>query len=206
MEYRAVGNRCAVILDVLNLPISHEEALNIIKYDAGFFVVDIDLVMLARRCIGISQYRRGALYSDAPRVVDCSSFVKWLYGQRGVWLPRRTIQQCKYGEAINVNEIIAGDVVFTSGWIDWYDVDPVNGIGHAGIATGEGTIVHALSKEAGVVEEPLESFLGNTKRQLRGVRRYISKDVQVLTLEAASGIEVETSDDIRWLILQWLPK
>ncbi|KKQ94039.1 MAG: hypothetical protein UT20_C0041G0007, partial [Candidatus Levybacteria bacterium GW2011_GWA1_39_11] len=142
MEYRAVGNRCAVILDSLHLPISHEETLIILNHK-GFVLVEVDIIALARQCIGISQYRRGARPSEAPLVVDCSSFIKWLYAQRGIWLPRRSIQQRELGEVVNLDELVAGDVVFISGRIDYYHDDPANGVGHVGIATGYGTVVHA---------------------------------------------------------------
>ena len=86
VEYRAVENRCAVILDSLGLSISREETLTILNRK-GFAVVAVNIISLARRCIGTSQYRRGARLSEAPAVFDCSSFTKWLYGKRGIWLP-----------------------------------------------------------------------------------------------------------------------
>ena len=202
MEYRAVGNRCAVILDSLHLPISHEETLIILNHK-GFVLVEVDIIALARQCIGISQYRRGARPSEAPLVVDCSSFIKWLYAQRGIWLPRRSIQQRELGEVVNLDELVAGDVVFISGRIDYYHDDPANGVGHVGIATGYGTVVHAADRKVNVVESPLDKFVGETK--FRGARRYISQNVEVLTFETPLNREVEVADDIKWIILQQLP-
>lgn len=203
MEYRAVGNRCAVILDSLYLPISHEETLVVLSHK-GFTLVEVNIIALARQCIGASQYRRGAKPSEAPAIVDCSSFMKWLYAMRGIWLPRRSIQQRELGEAVNLDELVAGDVVFVSGWIDYYHDDPANGVGHVGIATGDGTVVHAVDRKANVVETSLDKFVGKTK--FRGARRYIPKGVEVLTLETPLNREVEIADDIRWIILQSLPK
>jgi len=202
MEYRAVGNRCAVMFDSLDLPISHDETLTILVQN-GFGVVEVDIIALARRCIGTSQYRRGAKPSEAPIVVDCSSFMKWLYAQRGIWLPRRSIQQRELGEAINLDDLIAGDVVFVSGKIDYYYNDPTNGVGHVGIATSVGTVIHAANKEFNVVESPLEMFVG--KKMFRGARRYIPQKAEVLTLSTPTDREVETADDIRWIVLQSLP-
>jgi len=202
MEYRAVGNRCAVILDSLHLPISHEETLIILNHK-GFVLVEVDIIALARQCIGISQYRRGARPSEAPLVVDCSSFIKWLYAQRGIWLPRRSIQQRELGEVVNLDELVAGDAVFISGRIDYYHDDPANGVGHVGIATGYGTVVHAADRKVNVVESPLDKFVGETK--FRGARRYISQNVEVLTFETPLNREVEVADDIKWIILQQLP-
>ena len=202
MEYRAVGSRCAVILDSLHLPISREEALAILNHK-GFVLVEVDIIALARQCIGTSQYRRGARPSEAPTVVDCSSFIKWLYAQRGIWLPRRSIQQRELGEVVNLDELVTGDVVFISGRIDYYHDDPANGVGHVGIATGYGTVVHAADRKVNVVESPLDKFVGETK--FRGARRYIPQNVEVLTFETPLNREVEVADDIKWIILQQLP-
>ncbi|MDO8463016.1 MAG: NlpC/P60 family protein [bacterium] len=170
----------------------------------GFTLIEVDIIALARQCIGTSQYRRGAKLSEAPAVIDCSSFMKWLYAMRGIWLPRRSIQQRELGEVINLDELVAGDVVFVSGWIDYYHDDPANGVGHVGIATGDGTVMHAADRKANVVETPLDKFVGRTK--FRGARRYVPKDVEVLTFETPRNSEVEIADDIRWIILQSLPK
>lgn len=203
MEYRAVGNRCAVILDSLHLPISRKEILTALK-DKDFALVEVDIISLARQCIATSRYRRGARPSEAPAIVDCSSFIKWLYGQRGIWLPRRSIQQRELGEAVNLDELVAGDVVFVSGWIDYYQDDPVDGVGHVGIATGDRTIIHAANKKAGIIESPLEKFVG--KNEFRGARRYLPRNAEVLTFETPGKREVEIADDFRWIILQSLPR
>lgn len=201
MEYRAVENRCAVIIDSLRLPISREETLVMLN-KKGFALVEVDIIALARQCIGKSQYRRGARFSEAPAIVDCSSFIKWLYAMRGIWLPRRSIQQRELGETVNLDKLIAGDVVFVSGWIDYYHDDPANGVGHVGIATGVGTVIHAANNKANIIESPLDKFADKT--DFRGARRYVPKDIEVLTLKTPIGREVETSDDIKWIILQSL--
>lgn len=203
MEYRSVGNRCAVLLDSFQLPISRKEALAILV-NKGFAVMAVDIVGFARQCVGHSEYRRGARLSEAPRIVDCSSFVKWLYAQRGIWLPRRSIQQRGLGEAINFGEIDSGDLVFVSGWIDYYIDNPAEGVGHVGVATGDGTVIHASNPLEKVTETPLQRFVGRTR--FRGARRYVPRDHEVLTLEIPPHREVETAEDIKWVILQSLPK
>jgi len=200
MQYRAVGNRCAVNLRSLNLPMSDKEALAILA-SKGFEVLDVDLITLARQCIETSKYRRGARPSDAPLIVDCSSFVKWVYGQLGLWLPRRSIQQRELGKSIPIHKITKGDVIFVSGWIDYYYNDPSDGVGHVGIATGEGSVIHAANKNENVMESSIDSFIDRIK--FRGARRYISRNT--ITLKTPPEREVETSDDIRWIILQSLP-
>jgi hypothetical protein len=201
MQYRAVLNRCAVHVPSLNLSISPEDALRILR-NKGFKVLEVDMLVLARSCIGTSVYRRGARPSEAPATVDCSSFIKWLYGQRGIWLPRRSIQQRGCGIPVSVDEIRAGDVVFFSGWIDYYDTNPEDGVGHVGIATGEETVIHAANRDKGVVESRLHYFV---EGKFRGVRRYLPDDT-VLTLETPHERGVETSDDLRWIVVQSLGK
>ena len=203
MEYRAVGNRCAVILDSLYLPIPDEEAL-VVLAQKGFKVVHVDIIVLARKCIGVSRYHRGARLSEAPDIVDCSSFVKWLYAQRGIWLPRRSIQQRELGEVVHLHDLAAGDLIFTSGQIDYYHNNPSDGVGHVGIATGDTTVVHAANRKTNVIESSLDAFVD--KKNFRGARRYLPKGMEVLTLEIPAGREVEIADDMRWIILQSLPK
>lgn len=202
MNYQAVGNRCAVNLKSLELPIAEQQAFEILG-QKGFEKKEVDIIKIARTCIGKSQYRRGARLHETPDFFDCSSFIKWLYGQRGIWLPRRSIQQRELGEAIEPGDIVAGDIIFTSGWIDYYLNDPSDGVGHVGIATDDGTVIHAANRKAGIVETSVEHFI--VKEKFRGIRRYIPKDADVITLLTPPHREVETSDDIRWIILQSLP-
>lgn len=203
MEYRAVNNRCAVNIASLRLPVSNQEAIKILS-NKGFRIVEVDIIALARSCIKTSTYIRGAKPSEAPMIVDCSSFVKWLYGQCGIWLPRLSIQQRELGVSTPIDKVIAGDVVFVSGCIDYYQTDPGDGVGHVGIVTGEGTIIHAVNRKTRVTESSLEGFIGKSK--FRGVKRYIPKDQVVFTFEIPPNREVETENDFRWIVLQSLPK
>lgn len=201
MEYRAVGNKCAVVFEDLELPVNLEEAIAILK-KIGFRVIDVDFISLARSCIGKSVYCRGALPQKAPKAVDCSGFVKWLYGEKGIWLPRRSIQQRDVGHIVNVSNIKAGDLVFTSGYIDYYYSNSKDGVGHVGIATNDGTVIHAASKNHGVVETSFVEFVGKERQKLRGIRRYVYDHSPVITVESPSHRIIETSSDLRWIILQ----
>ena len=201
MEYRAVGYRCAVNIDSLQLPISKGEILSILVAKK-FKVFEIDIVALARSCVGVSHYYRGARLFEAPTIFDCSSFIKWLYGQCGIWLPRRSIQQRELGESIELNQVASGDVVFVSGSTDYYPDDPADGVGHVGIATGNNTVIHAGNKRVGVIESSLDAFVENGK--FRGVRRYIPKHREIIILKTPIDREVEVADDIIWIVLQSL--
>jgi peptidoglycan endopeptidase LytE len=111
MVFRAVGNRCAVDLQTLNLPVDQEEALKILV-KAGLAPIAVDLIQLARSLLK-AKYRRGAYLWLAPKVFDCYSFTKYLYGQRGIWLPRRSIQQRERGSPVGIHnplQLVGGGV------------------------------------------------------------------------------------------------
>ncbi len=199
MIFRAVGNRCAVILESLKLPMSNEQALEALRLK-GFKVVHVNILSIARKYIGHAQYLRGVSVSKAPDVIDCSSYMKWLYAHLGIWIPRRSVQQRWHGEPVGVDDVAALDLVFTTGFKNYYIDDHSDGVGHVGMVTESRTVIHAASKEHGLMETPIASFLIDIKH--RGIRRYIPKGAPVITLEVPAGTDIETSDDIRWLLVQ----
>jgi len=58
------------------------------------------------------------------------------------------------------------------------------------------------TKKINIVESPIGKFISGSK--LRGIRRYIPKNVEILTLGIPPEREVETADDIKWIVLQAL--
>lgn len=201
MLFRAVGNRVAVALDALGLQMSREDAIERLT-SLGFEIVSVDLVAMARSLVGEASYRRGARLAEAPATFDCSSLTKWLYAQRGIWLPRRSIQQRVCGSPTMIHDLMPGDLVFATGFQDYWHEDPRDGVGHVGLATGEGTVLHAANRRLGVVESSLETFVVPLK--FRGACRIVPSDRQVTTLICPPHREVEISDDIRWIVLQTL--
>ena len=201
MKYHAVGNRCAVDFGEFELPIPLEQALTILA-SHNFQHIEVDVVAEARNVVDIAEYRRGARLAEAPAVFDCSSLMKWLYAQSGIWLPRRSIQQREFGIPINPCDMSAGDIVFASGFIDYYDKDPADGVGHVGIATGDGTVIHAANRTLGIIESSFKEFV--SKNKLRGIRRLIPDPEKFFVFLTPPERENEWSDDIRWVILQSL--
>ncbi|MEY4745059.1 MAG: hypothetical protein RL272_1004 [Candidatus Parcubacteria bacterium] len=201
--YRSVRGRCAFDVTDAGLPMEESDAMDILSLE-GFRVVEVDMVAKARRCIDSSRYRRGARMVESPGVVDCSSFVKWLYAELGIWLPRRSIQQRRMGADVGPDETMAGDLVFSRGALERHDDGLAGGVGHVALATGAGTVIHAANTGAGVIESPLASLTADGA--CRGIRRIIPSGHRVLTLACPMHREVETSDDIRWIILQSLPR
>ena len=95
---------------------------------------------------GTAMSLRGAPYRDGgvdPATgFDCSGFVKYVYGQYGVSLPRQVHDQFNVGKKIDRDKLQPGDLVFFS------TVAP--GASHVGIVIGGDQFVHAPS-ERGVV-------------------------------------------------------
>jgi len=88
---------------------------------------------------------RGAPYRNGgvdPSGFDCSGFVRYVYGQHGVAMPREVREQFKVGKSVDRGQLEPGDLVFFS------TVAP--GASHVGIVIGGDQFVHAPS-ERGVV-------------------------------------------------------
>jgi hypothetical protein len=198
-NYRAVEKRCAVVLESLHLPISAEQVLEILVRNK-FTNIEIDIIALARQFIGKTRYERGVKHLEAPHIVDCSSFMKWLYGQRGFWLPRLAIQQREDGLLVDQSELTTHDLVFIAGRFGFYHDNPADSVSHVGIVTPERTIIHAERRSGSAVEVPLDEFIG--KKKFRGARRYFPTNQRVLTFQVPDNFIIETADDIRYLILR----
>jgi cell wall-associated NlpC family hydrolase len=88
---------------------------------------------------------RGAPYRSGggdPSGFDCSGFVRYVYQQHGVAMPRETREQFRVGKSVDRSRLEPGDLVFFS------TVAP--GASHVGIVIGGDQFVHAPN-ERGVV-------------------------------------------------------
>lgn len=159
----------------------------------------MDIITDARGLVGNAEYRRGAKLREAPMVFDCSGLIKWLYGLLGIWLPRRSIQQREIGEIVDFSDRYPGDIIFCSGWIDYYWQDPDDGVGHVGVVSDRDSMIHAANRKLGVIESSVDRFM--EKGKFRGIRRIIPIR-GIHTIEFPVEREVEISDDIRWIVLQ----
>ncbi len=80
---------------------------------------------------------------------DCSGFVRSVYARHGYTLPRTSRQQSRVGEPVAFDALRAGDLVF-------FTPSPKsNRVSHVGIATGDGSMIHASSGRGEVVIDPL---------------------------------------------------
>lgn len=192
--YRAVGNRCAVDVTSLRLPITNHEILDIL-YKKGFESVDVNIIDEARAHIGKAAFRLGVRMSETPATFDCSSFTKWLYGMKGIWIPRLATQQFEHCTPVDLEAIQTGDLIFTSGYCKkaWH-------IGHVSLYTGHSVITAMIQKSGrGIIEISLEKLI--TQRKLQGVGRITNSLDEISTLIIPPSYEVETSDDIKYLVL-----
>lgn len=92
-----------------------------------------DVVRAARKYIGVP-YRLGGA---TPRAFDCSGFVKWVFAEYGIALPRTAREQAGVGDAPPPGaELEPGDLLFFYG---------PQGAQHLGIYVGNDSIIHASS-------------------------------------------------------------
>ena len=142
MNYRAINGRVAVNLCDLALPIGEELAKSVLL-KAGFRQESVSLSEVASALIGVPRYCRNADPTDAPGVVDCSSFVMHLYAQLGVELPRLPIQQRDIGRRVNFKDALPGDLMFCVGRTrNYFHHDSSDQLGHVGLYVGGGKVIH----------------------------------------------------------------
>ena len=83
---------------------------------------------------------RGAPYKNGgsdPSGFDCSGFVRYVFSQHGVNVPRTVTEQFRAGRQVNGTQVEPGDLVFFA------TVAP--GASHVGIAIGGDEFIHAPS-------------------------------------------------------------
>lgn len=107
---------------------------------------------------------RGTHYvwgSSRPGGFDCSGFTKYIYGRKGVSLPRTAAEQFHSGRRVDHKNLKPGDLVFfhtTRG-----------GISHVGMYVGKGKFIHSSSRSSGGVR--VDNLDGYYKKAFRGAVR-----------------------------------
>lgn len=118
------------------------------KMDKSILDDKINLLLKAKKLLG-KKYVYGAKVGDSQNF-DCSSFVKELYKELGINLPRVSRQQARIGKPISKANLQVGDLIFfnTLG----------NYISHVGMSIGGNKFVHASSKAGKIIVSDLTGF------------------------------------------------
>lgn len=105
---------------------------------------------IARSKIG-AIYQATSLPEHAPRHYSCSTFTFWVFACIGIHLPRYAIDQSYIGQC--VAQPSRPGLAFYQNRFPLQDSD--RAIGHVGITTRDGTIIHGSSQVGRILEEPL---------------------------------------------------
>ncbi len=81
---------------------------------------------------------------NGPNSFDCSGFVKYMYAQFGVDLNRTATDQLENGYAVELQEVIPGDLVF------FRSPGTVKPVSHVGMYIGDGQFIHASTNDYSV--------------------------------------------------------
>src|SRR5688572_27324599 len=136
-----------------------------------------DVVRTAKRYLGV----RYALGGNTPRAFDCSGFVRWIFAQHGVRMPRTAKEQAGVGDAPVPGDLQAGDLLFFFGG---------RGAQHIAVYVGGDTIIHASSSGKRV---RLDRFGGTRVRPTWFGRRLIAVR-RVLPAEGVIEMPVRAGD------------
>ncbi|MBP2645338.1 MAG: hypothetical protein H6Q75_778 [Firmicutes bacterium] len=84
----------------------------------------------------------------SPSGFDCSGFVRFVFANNGIYLPRAADEQYDYGRPVSRSRLQPGDTVYFSTY--------ASGVSHVGIYIGDGYFVSATSSQ-GVAIASLDS-------------------------------------------------
>lgn len=207
MEYRAFGNRVAVAYETLGVPIPLEDMLAILKEKGIRVIDDVDIVAIAKSLVGKAKWKLPSGVWEAPHYFDCAGLTRWLYGQIGIWIPRRPIQQyefcSKFYKIVSLEDVAPADLLFVSSpYMNGRPVDNQERIGHVCIVSGKHKAICATNSEfgTGVVEIAFEELFKS--RTLGAVGRIVDDLSRIHTFLTPPNREIDSSDDIKWIILK----
>lgn len=113
--------------------------------------------------------RTGTTSSATGLVVAC-------FAEVGIALEDDLLALHLAGEPILGSDLFPADLLFRTGQHDAYHQgDRQRGVGHVGIYSGEGTVLHASPSEALVQEDTIDAFFDAENGHYRGTRRLIAR-------------------------------
>lgn len=204
--YFASENRVGVDFTLLDIGLPDTQAIRLIE-EAGLRQIDVPpIAQLARDRIGKSRYvKRNLSLNEAPLRVHCATFVGWLYAQFGIFLPNRCLFQSLFGLPVNQGEEQEGDLIFIEGRHGLYLSDPNMKIGHVGMMTESGTVIHAANSRRNIVEESFDDFIHPEKSPVI-VRRITPSFDRLAVFAIPDSIPIHMMLDAWRLIVRSLPK
>ena len=143
------------------------------------------LISTAEEYVG-TRYRRGGTSPSAG--FDASGFVRFVFAQFGVILPRTSRDQARVGDRVQT---------------DWHIIEPGDllmfqddgGINHVAIYVGGNRIIHSSETGGGVRYDDLSSERGRWfLEHMVGARR-VTPDLRGLLLDLARGVD-DRSDEV----------
>lgn len=122
------------------------------------------VISLAAQQVGKGTYRKDATLAQAPGVVNCFTFVQWLWSHAGITVPDHIL---RWDKAIVVSRetIRPGDLAFTPLPGRTLETDD---FGHVGIVGADGWIIHASGWRGMIGADSQARFF---ERGCLGVRR-----------------------------------
>jgi LysM repeat protein len=99
---------------------------------------------VAERYLGVDYVYGGSSASG----LDCSGFTSLVFKELGVTLPRVSAQQFLVGQAVEIPDLLEGDLVF-------FDTLGKGAVSHVGIYLSDGEFIHAASNPGRVLKSKL---------------------------------------------------
>jgi cell wall-associated NlpC family hydrolase len=150
-----------------------------------------DVVRTAKQYLGV----RYVLGGTTPRAFDCSGFVRWIFAQHGVRMPRTAKEQAAVGDAPVPGDLQPGDLLFFFGG---------RGAQHIAVYVGGDTIIHASSTGKRV---KLDRFGGTRARptwfgrRLIAVRRVLPAEGVIELPVTAIGVDRSVPPEMETALL-----
>lgn len=120
----------------------------------------------------VGLYDAEARLADAPNRFSATSLIVWCFDFVGITLQDDLLILHRSGERIVGSGLLGADLVFRTGRKDLFHGDDRRyGVGHVGIFTGEGTVVHASPFVGCVHEDLIDDFIDVDRGHFRGVCR-----------------------------------
>lgn len=114
-----------------------------------------NLTLLQRNIIEIAERWIGTPYcyggSDEYVCADCSGFVKKVFSEAGILLPRTAKEQSNIGKGVPINEVIPGDLIF-------YDMDGSGSIDHVSLVIDDNIIIHATTSQGVIMQKINDNY------------------------------------------------